>query len=127
MKMVMIQIAVLAGVLSACAPTTEITSSPIALSGDLDRQARQVAEYNLINPGSVTYRNTRAYRLANGDIAYCGEQNARNRMGGFVGYTAFYVRFTPSVSGPIRQSEQREFLANVACGKMARGETLPVR
>lgn len=59
-----------------------------------------MAEYNLIDSGSVMYRNTQAYRLANGDIAYCGERNARNRMGGFVGYTPFYVRFTPSATGP---------------------------
>lgn len=58
MKTVMIKIGVLAGMLSACAPTTEMTATPIALSGDLNQQARQVAEYNLIDPGSVTYRNT---------------------------------------------------------------------
>ena len=99
----------------------------MTLSSDLDQQARQAAEYNLIDPGSVMYRNTRAYRLANGDIAYCGEQNARNRMGGFVGYTAFYVRFTPSASGPVTKSEKREFLADVACEGLASRLSIPVR
>ena len=81
----------------------------------------------MIDPGSVMYRNTRAYRLANGDIAYCGEQNARNRMGGFVGYTAFYVRFTPSASGPVTKSEKREFLADIACESLASRLSIPVK
>lgn len=113
--------------LTACAPTTDMTATPVALSPTTAQKARAAASYNLIDPGSVSFRSTRAYRLQNGDIAWCGERNARNRFGGFVGFKPFYVRFDPMSGSPAPTNEQIDFIAQNVCGALARGQSIPIR
>jgi hypothetical protein len=117
--------ALVATVVASCAPTTQLSVTPIALSPDLDRQARALTSYDLLDPGSAQFRNLRAWQLSNGDIAVCGEQNGRNRLGGSVGFQPLYVRFTPGAS-PIRRSLHRELLAQSACGALRSGRSIPV-
>lgn len=112
-------------VITACAPTTQLSATRIALSPDMDRQARSVASYDLVDPDSTQFRGLRAYRLSNGDIAVCGQQNGRNRLGGYVGFQALYVRFIPGTA-PVRKSLHREFLAQSACSALDSGGGLPV-
>jgi len=42
----------------------------------------------LHDPGSANFRNVRQGRTAR---QWCGEVNARNRMGGYTGFTLYYV------------------------------------
>ena len=110
---------------TACAPSTQLSANRINLSPDLDRQSRVLASGDLIDPESTRFRGLRAWRLSNGDIAICAEQNARNRFGGYVGFQALYLRFTPGTT-PVLNSLKREFLAQTACGALDNGRGLPV-
>ncbi len=112
-------------VIAGCASTTQLSGTPVAMAPDIDRQARALASYDLFDPGSAQFRNLSAYKLSNGEIAVCGEQNGRNRLGGFVGFQPLYVRFTPG-SNPTRRSLHREFLAQSACGALGSGRGIPV-
>ena len=114
-----------ATVLAGCAPTIQLSATSVGLSETIDRQARSLASYDLIDPASAQYRNLNAYQLSNGDIAICGEQNGRNRLGGFVGFQPFYLRFTPGAS-PTRRSLHREFLALSACDALRSGRGIPI-
>lgn len=114
-----------ATLITACAPAQQLSANRIPLSPDLERQARAIASSDLVDPGSAQYRGLRAFQLSNGDIAVCGEQNGRNRFGGFVGFKPLYVRFTPGAS-PTPRSIKREFLAQTACGGLDGGRGVPV-
>lgn len=50
--------------------------------------AQQLAARDLADPGSAQFRNVAYY--PNGK-SVCGEINAKNRMGGYVGYRRFFV------------------------------------
>lgn len=113
--------------MSACVATTQMTAVLVASTPSLERKARTVATYNLVDPASAAFRSTRIYRLESGDIAFCGERNARNRIGGFVGFKPFYVRFDPRSPSNAPLNEQTEFLAEAVCGALARGQSIPVR
>lgn len=43
----------------------------------------------MLDPGSATFQGI-SEKLA--DFAYCGEVNAKNRMGGYVGYKRFFAQ-----------------------------------
>lgn len=113
--------------MSAGVATTQINAVPVASTPSLERKARTVATHNLVGPASAAFRSTRIYRLESGDIAFCGESNARNRMGGFVGVKPFYVRFDPKSPSNAPLNEQTEFLAETVCGAPARGQSIPIR
>lgn len=59
--------------------------------------ARTMAAYQaavadtLRDPESARFRGVRVVREADGGNALCGELNARNAYGGYVGYEAFYA------------------------------------
>lgn len=45
------------------------------------------------DPESTRFRKWTAYQLSNGDRVVCGEVNAKNGFGAYVGYSPFYIRF----------------------------------
>jgi hypothetical protein len=53
-------------------------------------QAKQIAVYELKDPDSAQFRNMDV-RDTGKDFAVCGEINAKNSYGGYVGYRQFYV------------------------------------
>lgn len=112
-------------VVAACTPATQLTANRITLSPAIETQAKALASQDLIDPESTRFRGLRAWQLSNGDIAVCGEQNARNRFGGYVGFQALYLRYMPG-SAPALNSLKREFLAQTACGALDSGRGIPV-
>lgn len=62
------------------------------------RIARTAIEGRLRDPESVQFRNTRAYRLPNGNVVVCGELNARNGFGGLIGFTRFLTAGTSAMA-----------------------------
>jgi hypothetical protein len=69
---------------NAMFPLDGIANLPMFLT------AKSAIRENLNDPDSATFRNLRANKY-HGKWYVCGEVNARNRMGGFVGFTDFYV------------------------------------
>jgi len=59
-----------------------------------DAQQRVVG--SLLDPGSAQVRDLFIHKGTDGDYV-CGQVNARNRMGGYVGYRWFYVHLNDVV------------------------------
>lgn len=57
--------------------------------GDISK-ARAVVKSNLNDADSAQFRNERVYRV-NGGTTVCGEVNAKNLMGGYMGFQQFSV------------------------------------
>lgn len=51
------------------------------------QQAKRLVEADLVDPGSVQYREVRQFK----DGTVCGQFNAKNRMGGYSGFEWFAV------------------------------------
>ena len=101
LKIVVLALAVL---LSSCAKEEEgITRKERA---QLIAMTKDYVAAHLTDPDSARFRNTRVYEHGLfGGIVVCGEFNAKNRLGGYVGYRRFIyngphkrnVVFDPSV------------------------------
>lgn len=59
-------------------------------------EAKEVIEKDLKDPGSVEYRNILEYS----DSIVCGEYNAKNGYGAYVGYTEFIFYYGSVVTNP---------------------------
>jgi hypothetical protein len=61
-------------------------------------EAKEAVSRNLVNPSATQFRDLRVHRDANGIPIVCGEYNAENRMGGYVGFNRFvYNKLTRAV------------------------------
>lgn len=55
-------------------------------------KAKYSLTLNFKDPASVRYRNLAVYRQINGkELALCGEVNAKNSYGAYVGFVPFYA------------------------------------
>lgn len=79
--------------LAACAPVQEtVTSAPARATSAQIEAAKAHVSRRLKDPDSALFRGFAAYSLSNGQTVLCGEVNARNSFGGYVGYETFYLR-----------------------------------
>lgn len=62
------------------------------MSPDEEGIVRESLSNLMKDPGSVQFRNVGAVRDETGAITVCGEINAKNSFGGYVGFTPFYGR-----------------------------------
>ena len=78
--------------LAGCINTIPIETKPLR-SSKIFSQAKALAADRLRDPEATRYKDEyTAYQASNGDIIVCGTLNAKNAMGGYVGYKPFYVR-----------------------------------
>jgi hypothetical protein len=57
------------------------------------KMAKRLVSDRMRDPEATRFKpNYKAYRTKNGDFIVCGTLNAKNAMGGYVGYKPFYVR-----------------------------------
>lgn len=89
-QMVLVVGAMACASLAACGPSPE--EKRIA---DFVVLAKAELESNLFDPESAQYRNLRAGRVKDSDVV-CGDLNARNRMGGYVGFKPFVAMTKPN-------------------------------
>ena len=54
-------------------------------------KAKHVLTKNFKDPEGSRFRNVAVYRTNLGDLSLCGEVNAKNGFGAFVGYRRFYA------------------------------------
>jgi len=59
-----------------------------ACSSPVESAAKEAVKAQLVDPESARFRNVVTQAKTG---AVCGEMNAKNRMGGYVGFTEFYV------------------------------------
>lgn len=72
-------------------------------------QAKKLVEAELIDPRSAQYEDVKA-----SGAVVCGRVNAKNRMGGYVGFKRFFVdtekstvMFEPDAAGDLSQPEEQ--------------------
>ncbi|MBO9717493.1 MAG: hypothetical protein J7507_11975 [Pseudoxanthomonas sp.] len=53
--------------------------------------AKDAVKQSLVDPDSAQFRDLRIMRRSEHERILCGELNARNRMGGYTGFTPFYI------------------------------------
>ena len=109
--------------LANCAPKVEVTALPSPVEEPEQAFVTQILSQDLRDPGSAQFRGWQGFDLSNGDRIICGKINATNGFGGFVGFSAFFVRLTG-------QSVQRTYIddgsssagpAAIGCSRAARG------
>lgn len=81
------------GILAGCASQI-VEQRPVQLTAAQISSIKSAASYNLIDPTSPLFRNIRGKYAKREDgtesIIFCGEVNAKNRMGGYTGFSPFY-------------------------------------
>lgn len=90
-----------------------LATSLCACAGDAERdRLRTVIGSALRDPASAQYRNDRLVRHADGRVYYCGEINARNAFGGYVGFRQFMASSdAATISNPDDSDRVREAFA----------------
>jgi hypothetical protein len=97
--------------------TTPVTSQRPATSAEAAK-VKAVIVGNLRDPDSAKFRGgVRAYVLQNGETAYCTDVNAKNGMGGMVGFGPAAVNMAPNRAPLVWIGD----LGAYECGNLARG------
>lgn len=82
------------GLLAGCMNSTYEATGPYALSSSQTDSIQAQVRYTLIDEDSARFRNIRAAQVtkASGEpeVLFCGEVNAKNRMGGYSGFKIFH-------------------------------------
>lgn len=71
-----------------------VEQRPVQLTSAQVSSIKDAVTYNLIDPTTPLFRNIRGKYAKREDgtesIIFCGEVNAKNRMGGYTGFSPFY-------------------------------------
>ena len=79
---------------AACGPLPQVTArSSVALSSGQKSMIEQTIRHDLVDPSSAQFGSMGAAKVSKDDgstnIYVCGEMNSKNRMGGYVGFSAY--------------------------------------
>lgn len=77
--------------------------------------AKAVTADSLIDPMSPQYRKLRYAKQPNGSEVICGDVNAKNRFGGYVGFNAFVVARDTERTNLAMPSEPRDLDSGIQC------------
>lgn len=105
--------------LAACVETTSMASRPIPMSEGAVSAGREYL--SLFDPFSAQFRREALYQIENGNFVYCGQVNAKNRFGAYVGYTDFYVRFRLQNGQAALYRTYTDVTAKMACDEARAG------
>lgn len=83
-----------------------LATAAVADDAALIKQAEDAVTHNLLDPESARFRDVGV----NGD-AVCGQVNAKNAYGGYIGFRNFYVRPDALDSGVEPPSDDHDWLA----------------
>lgn len=98
----------------------EVSVAPVSLSAKQQAEAKAAVTYSLIDPDSATFRNISGKRRTfdSGTVftTVCGEVNAKNRMGGYTGYSWFHGDFDGAGKFTLRNVDGvNEFMSHYSC------------
>lgn len=112
--------------LAACGETRAVPMQQVPLDNFLQLQAQTAVDGRLSNPDSSFYRMSNAYRTDQGDYFVCGEVNSKDKLGGYTGFTPFYVRFSTGRRRVVAKAVEIDvFAAPAGCAQAARGVLPP--
>jgi len=98
-------------ILSGCVDpnTIEVTTTPTT-SMSVFTEAKRLAADRMRDPEATRFKSEHtAYRTSAGDTVVCGTMNAKNAMGGYVGYKPFYMRIRDGVVESFLLPSEDEF------------------
>lgn len=72
--------------------TMAVTTAPVSLSASQENMVKTAISELTREPEATRFRNIRGFRSSGGDLIVCGEANAKNAFGGYVGYTPMWIR-----------------------------------
>lgn len=109
-------------IVSGCASQI-VEQRPVQLTSAQVNSIKDAATYNLIDPTTPLFRNIRGKYAKREDgtesIIFCGEVNAKNRMGGYTGFSPFYGNIPKGQS-----SAKVEFMDNGTEGMLGNAAML---
>lgn len=107
----------------------EATSSPAKNGASVFKKAKSIVADRMRDPESTRFKPYyKAYDISNGDKVVCGTVNAKNAMGGYVGYKPFYVRIRKNYAVVLHlpsENDKYGFAANqvnIGCSQAAIGK-----
>lgn len=110
----------------ACGETQPVPMQQVPLDNFVQLQAQTAVNGRLSDPDSSFYRMSDAYRTDEGDYFVCGEVNSKDKLGGYTGFTPFYVRFSTGRRRVIAKAVEIDvFNAPAGCAQAARGVLPP--
>ena len=102
--------------LSACTVAlNDYVSQKSTVSNSQLSAARAAISRDLFDPYSADFRDEAIYKLSNGEYLYCVNVNAKNRMGGFVGFQKYHTWFYLS-DGRVIVKNTRVYIPGTAAG-----------
>ncbi|UWQ16127.1 hypothetical protein [Jannaschia sp. M317] len=78
--------------LLGCVPTVPVSVASAPLSAADKTVAQAYIRESLRDPDGARFRREEGFRTSQGDTIICGEYNATNGFGGYVGYSTYYIR-----------------------------------
>ena len=121
----LVSITFLAGCLAATDPNTiEVTTTPKKLSkAELTLVKTLVAEQSR-EPEAVRFRSLTGYQASNGHTIICGEWNAKNAYGGYVGYTPLWVRMDGKKLKSALLAKEYSISSVIGCNEAKAGKVM---
>ena len=120
--MALFAIALLAGC-NADPNTMEIETAPKKLSKAEISLAETLVAEQTREPEAVRFRFLTGYQASNGNTIICGEANAKNAYGGYVGYTPLWVRMDGKKLKAAVWSEEMASWTSKHCNEAKAGKT----
>lgn len=109
--------------LAGCANpnTMQVTTKSVTPEPREVFYAKNIVAGKTANPNAAKFDDFRTLELSNGDRVYCGQMNAMDEVGGFVGYQPFYVRRSGSDVKSVHYTEKSASFATKKCAEADSG------
>ncbi|WP_073252287.1 hypothetical protein [Shimia gijangensis] len=115
----------LAGVLTVAGcsnpNTLQVTTAPATPEPREVFYAKNIVAAETANPNGAKFDDFKAYQLSNGDRVYCGQMNAMDEVGGYLGYQPFYIRRSGSTIKSVHYTEKSADFADKKCTEARNG------
>ena len=121
MKPILILPVALSLAVAACGTTTKVSTKSVAVDPREVFWAKNELAERTADPGAALFRNFWVADLSNGDRIYCGEMNAVNGVGGYLGYQPFYLRRSGGAVKALNWGEERAAFSAEKCAEARSG------
>ena len=104
--------------------TIEVSTKPHKLSSNEINFAKNIIAEQSREPEAVRFRNLYGFSTNTGDTIVCGEVNAKNAYGGYVGYRTMWVRFEGNTVKSAVWEEEYQAYAESMCSQAKLGKAM---
>lgn len=119
------KLTILAGVLTVAAcgnpNTLQVTATPATPEPREVFWAKNIVASKTADPDAAMFDDFVTMQLSNGDRVYCGRMNAKDEIGGYLGYQPFYIRRRGSDVKSVHYTEKSADFATQKCAEARSG------